>query len=93
MLPTEHQADLKRAAGERSYAVSSRLAGRSTLDPQHLVPETSDTDIDQPLKGSTPDEQPRGRGGQPFGIVSQQDTANQILARCNRAPGVRPLVP
>ena len=42
---------------------------------------------------STRNEQACGRGGQPFGIVSQQDTANQILARRNRVSGVGALVP
>jgi hypothetical protein len=45
------------------------------------------------LATSTPNAQPRGRGGQPFGIIGHQDTANQILARRNRATGVGALVP
>jgi len=45
------------------------------------------------LNGSALNEKPRGRGGQPFGIVSQKDTANQILARWDQASGVGALVP
>lgn len=42
---------------------------------------------------STLDEEPRGRGGQPFGIVRQKDTKNQIFARCDRTSRVGALVP
>src|SRR4051794_24817625 len=45
------------------------------------------------LTGSAPNEQPCGWGGQPLGIVGQQDAANQILARYNLSPGVGVLVP
>jgi hypothetical protein len=46
-----------------------------------------------PVEGSAPNEQPHRRRGQPFRIVCQKDTANQIAARCNLPSGVGALVP
>jgi len=79
--------DSRPAAGK---AVGRRQSGESRSPPPNHRARKGRT---APVEGSAPNEQPPRRRGQPFGIVSQKDTANQIAARCNLPSGVGALVP